>query len=102
MRLRAAIKIVRNLEEPWRYKGFSIRYRQKTADEAWKICEKKWRDDRVPYLPNREEAMEMREEIFGQLLLGGPMFEKGILEGLVPEDVLEEARREWERGANHG
>lgn len=35
----------------------------------------------------------MRGEIFTQLLLGGSMFGEGILEGLVPDEVLEEARQ---------
>lgn len=96
MRLRTAIKIIRHIEEPWRYTHRSPRYTREQVGKAWKICERKWRDNRVPDLPD-EEQLEMRGEILTQLLLGGPMFGDGILQGSVPDEVLDEARTEMQK-----
>lgn len=95
MRLRTAIKIIRHIEEPWRYTR-SPRYTCEQVGKAWKICERKWRDSRVPDLPD-EEQIEMRGEILTQLLLGGPMFGDGIFQGSVPNEVLDEARAEMQK-----
>jgi hypothetical protein len=92
MKLRTAIKIMRYEEEPWRYRRLGPRYSIGQIRKAWKLCERKWRDRRVPYLPNADE-LQMRCDIFDQLLLGGPLFGEGILEGLVPPEMLEEARQ---------
>jgi len=92
MKLRTAIKIMRYEEEPWRCRRRGPRYRIGQIREAWKLCERKCRDLRVPYLPSNEE-LEMRADIFDQLLLGGPLFGEGILQGLVPDELLEEARQ---------
>lgn len=94
MRLRAAIKIMRVVEEPWKVKGRRLpRHSRRTIQKAWKICERKFHDRRVPCVPTDEE-MEMRGCILTQLLLGGPIFGEGILEGLVPDEQLEQARKE--------
>lgn len=94
MKLRTAIKVMRVEEEPWRIKGRRLpRHSRRTIREAWRICERKSADRRVPLLPD-EEQLEMRAEIFNQLLLGGPLFGDGILQGLVPDDVLDQARKE--------
>ncbi len=99
MKLRTAIKIMRYEEEPWRYRRCGPRYSCQQIREAWKVCERKhrraknWmdRDRRVPDLPD-DEQLEMRGEILSQLLLGGPLFGEGILQGIVPDDVLNDAR----------
>lgn len=91
MKLRIAIKIMRYEEEPWRYRRCGPRYSCQQIREAWQVCERKQRDQRVPLLPD-DEQLEMRGEILSQLLLGGPLFGEGILEGIVPDDVLNEAR----------
>jgi len=96
MRLRTAIKIMRYIEEPWRYTKRPPQHTREQVSKAWKICDRKWRDRRVPDLTD-EEQLEMRGEIFTQLLLGGPMFGGGILEGLVPDEVLDEARAEVQK-----
>ena len=101
MKLRTAIKIMRYIEEPWRYRYRSPKYSRGQVQRAWKICDKKWMDHRVPHMPSDEE-LEMRGGIFEQLLVGGPMFGGGILEGLVPDEILEEARKELGREPHDG
>ena len=44
----------------------------------------------------------MRGEIMDQLLLGGPMFGEGILEGILPDEILDEARKELGREPHDG
>lgn len=101
MRLRTAIKIMRYIEEPWRYNTQSPSYSRRQVQEAWKVCDRKWRDHRVPMLPGEKE-LDMRGEIMEQLLLGGPMFGDGILEGIVSDEILDEARKELGREPHDG
>lgn len=65
MKLRTAIKIMRHVEEPWRYKT-EPRYKRGQIQRAWRRVERQdnkrnW-DRRLPYLPTEEE-LEMRGEI---------------------------------------
>lgn len=87
---------MRYIEESWRYTRQPPQYTRDQVSKAWKICERKWKDRRVPDLPD-EEQLEMRGEMFTQLLFGGPMFGGGVLEGFVPDEALDKARTEVQK-----
>lgn len=97
MKLRTAIKIMRFVEEPWRSRRRPPNHVRAQIWEARRICRRKWLDRRVPYMPSDEELEERYEIMMGiltDLTLGGPMFGEGILDGLVPDEELDNARKQ--------
>ena len=72
MRLRTAIKIMRHVEGSLMK---SPRYNYVQVDRARVICQRKWKDGRIPYIPSDEEILEQSGWLFsilGEALIDDP------------------------------
>jgi hypothetical protein len=58
MRLRTAIKIQRLIEEPHRNNFRCLHWKRPTIWKSRAICRRKWRDHRVPFIPEDDELEE--------------------------------------------
>jgi hypothetical protein len=70
MKLRTAIKIVRNKEE-----FVCLGHKKNTIRKAYAICRRKWQDYRIPYLPDDNEMLERTGfflSILGDVLIDDP------------------------------
>lgn len=60
MKLRQAIKIMRNVDDPIGRRGQRrwLWWKRRTIEEARRICSRKQMDERVPYIPDDRECSE--------------------------------------------
>jgi len=83
MRLRTAIKIQKNLQEPWTDGWRPKAWKKTTIWESYRIGRKKWKDSRFPYIPSEEESEE-------QMLLGLSVLAEVMIEDEEEKELAKE------------